>query len=349
MNGPKRWAAIGGLIFALLVLTGCSAVQSSLSKSDTAASKRRERNAETSLTFERQRDSGEFQAAEALWREGRHEECQRRLLAILQRNPDHLDSRLLLADVLLAEHRALEALQVLQPALQAHPDDARVQYGMALLLDATGQRHGAEAHYEQAVRLQPDNEVYQVSYQEVVAAGASSEVAFVPPAPSENAGCSEWTDVAEPIDVAVPAMTTTPNGFLEQGSQALAQGNTPMGMACFQRAIADQPDDPQIPIAAAIAALRENHPEVAIDLLEPAARQFPRSAALQRILGTAYYRRGDCRSSQVALQQALSLDKSNALSYFLLGCTQVKLGETEAAERCFRQAQLLDPKYTTRR
>ena len=98
--------------------------------------------------------------------------------------------------------------------------------------------------------------------------------------------------------------------------------------------------------AAAIAALRSNHPQAAIDVLEPAARQFPRSAVIQRILGTAHYRRGDYRSAQAVLQQALSLDKSNALSYFLLGCTQTKLGATEAAERCFRQAQLLDPKFT---
>lgn len=138
----------------------------------------------------------------------------------------------------------------------------------------------------------------------------------------------------------------TPGDALQQGCQAIAGGNTEAGLACFQRAMADKPDDPQIPIAAAIAALRSNHPEVAVGVLEPAARQFPRSAVIQRILGTAHYRRGDYRSAQAVLQQALSLDKSNALSYFLLGCTQTKLGATEAAERCFRQAQLLDPKFT---
>lgn len=348
MNRLKCWAAVGGLLLALVELTGCSTAKSTLSKNDDASLEQRARQIETAQTFQRQRDSAEFEAAQALWGEGRREECRRRLLAILDRKPDHLEARLLLADVLLTEHRAHDALQALQPALQTHPGDARVQYGVALLLDATGQRQGAEAHYEQAVRLEPDNEVYQVSYQQVIAAGATSEMAFLPPAPSESTARAERMDYVEPVDVEVPA-TASLNDFLQQGRQALTRGDTQAGLACFQRAMADRPDDPQIPISAAIAALQSNYPEVAIGVLEPSARQFPRSAALQRILGTAYYRQGDYRSSQLALQQALSLDKSNALSYFLLGCTQVKLGESEAAERCFRQAQLLDPKYAVRR
>jgi tetratricopeptide (TPR) repeat protein len=352
-----------------------------LPKSEDVSQTRRERNAETLHEFDKQREYAEFQAAQALWAEGRHEECCRRLDSLLKHTPDHLDARLLLADVLAAANRPQEALEVLQPALKAHPDDARVQYGVALLLDVTGQRRGAEAHYEEAVKLEPKNEVYQVSYQQLVAAETSSEPSSLTPAPAgtaprlppvpqlppkrvqlsvppnasarlttaEDASRRERTDFAEQSDPEVPTTPTASNDLLAQGGQALTEGNTPAALACFQRAMADRPDDPQIPISAAVAALRYNHPDVAIELLEPATRRFSDSASLQRILGTAYYRRGDYRSSQVALQQALSLDKSNALSYFLMGCTQVKLGETEAAERCFRQAQLLDPKYTARR
>jgi tetratricopeptide (TPR) repeat protein len=370
MNGQTRWAAVGVLTLALVLPAGCNTMKPALPKSEDVSQTRCERNAETLQEFDKQREYAEFQAAQALWAEGRHEECCRRLDSLLKHTPDHLDARLLLADVLAAANRPQEALEVLQPALEAHPDDARVQYGVALLLDVTGQRRGAEAHYEEAVKLEPKNEVYQVSYQQLVAAETSSESSSLPPVPqlppkrvqlsagpkasarlttAEDASRRERTDFAEQSDPEVPTTPTASNDLLAQGGQALTEGNTPAALACFQRAMADRPDDPQIPISAAVAALRYNHPDVAIELLEPATRRFPDSASLQRILGTAYYRRGDYRSSQVALQQALSLDKSNALSYFLMGCTQVKLGETEAAERCFRQAQLLDPKYTARR
>ena len=49
------------------------------------------------------------------------------------------------------------------------------------------------------------------------------------------------------------------------------------------------------------------------------------------------------------MKQALLLDKGNPLSYFLMGCTLVKLGEQPAAEEFFRQARQLDPKYAVPR
>ena len=129
----------------------------------------------------------------------------------------------------------------------------------------------------------------------------------------------------------------------------MSVGNAALALDYWQEAITTNPDDPQIPISAAVSALRHNEPDLAVTLLEPSLSAFSDSAPLRRILATAYYRLGDYRSSQVALQQALSLDKSSALSYFLMGCTMVKLGETTAAEGYFRQARRLNPKYAVRR
>ncbi len=109
------------------------------------------------------------------------------------------------------------------------------------------------------------------------------------------------------------------------------------------------PNDPQIPISAATAALRDNRPALALELLTTARRHFPDSAAVYRILGVAHYRMGSYESSEVALQQALSLDNSAAVTYFLLGCTQAKLGQLESADANFRQARAIDPTYSKRR
>ncbi|MEE8451370.1 MAG: tetratricopeptide repeat protein [Thermoguttaceae bacterium] len=108
------------------------------------------------------------------------------------------------------------------------------------------------------------------------------------------------------------------------------------------------PSNPQIPISAATAALRSNQPALALELLTVARRQFPNSAAIHRILGVAHYRLGNYESSQVALQQALSLDNSAAVSYFLMGCTQAKLGQPESADANFRRARAIDPTYSAR-
>ena len=120
-------------------------------------------------------------------------------------------------------------------------------------------------------------------------------------------------------------------------------------MAQFRKAAGICPDNPQIPITAATAALRHNRPELAIELLRGAERRFSGSARLYRVLGLSYYRLGDYRSSQVALRQALSLDKSSALAYLLMGCTLSKLGQFESAEAHLQKAQTIDPRYTVRR
>jgi Flp pilus assembly protein TadD len=81
---------------------------------------------------------------------------------------------------------------------------------------------------------------------------------------------------------------------------------------------------------------------VAVNVARDASVRFPASGSLLRTLGVAYYRQGDLQSSQLVLQQALSLDKHDALAYFLLGCTHTKLGQSQQAQECYSQAERLD-------
>jgi Flp pilus assembly protein TadD len=119
-------------------------------------------------------------------------------------------------------------------------------------------------------------------------------------------------------------------------------------LAFFREAVNARAADPQVPIAAAAAAMRANRAEIALTVLKTVEPQHKNSAAFQRALGMTHYQLADYQSAQVALQQALSLDKSSALSYFLMGCTLAKLGQHESAETHFRQAQAIDPRYALR-
>jgi tetratricopeptide (TPR) repeat protein len=98
-------------------------------------------------------------------------------------------------------------------------------------------------------------------------------------------------------------------------------------------------------IAAAVAALRQNRPELALDLARHGLDATPDSAGLYRTIGTAEYRRGDYAAAQEALQQSLTLDNTHPLSYFLMGCTLNRLGQSDEAERFFLQARQLDSRY----
>lgn len=165
-------------------------------------------------------------------------------------------------------------------------------------------------------------------------------VAARPPAKADG---DENADGVEPAGPAGGSEADAPPGPLEQGALALSRGLPEVAGACFREARAANPRDPQIPLAAALVSLQYNQPKLAVDLLESAVTEVPDSAALYRVLGVAYYRRGDFASSQRALEKAVRLDSSSALSYFLMGCALAKLGQTDAAESHFRQARSIDP------
>ena len=98
-------------------------------------------------------------------------------------------------------------------------------------------------------------------------------------------------------------------------------------------------------VESAVDALQSNQPEAALDVLRPALSRYPDSAALWRTLGAAHHQGGDFESAQSALRQALSLDNSSPLAYFLLGQSLQRLGHDEQARRCFGAAADLDGRY----
>jgi tetratricopeptide (TPR) repeat protein len=101
--------------------------------------------------------------------------------------------------------------------------------------------------------------------------------------------------------------------------------------------------------AACVSAIKHDELELAVEIAQSGIKAFPESAGLYRALGTAQYRLGDLTEAKAACEQALSLDKAHPLSYFLMGSTLKKLGQTEAAEQYFRQARQLDARYSARR
>jgi tetratricopeptide (TPR) repeat protein len=372
--------------------TGCASL--SITKSllgGGGAKKRQLRNEEVVRNFEMHRDQAAYEAALARWEQNDSKGCREGLDTLLARNPRHVDGLLLLAEVNLIDKRPQDALKQADEALRLKPGNARALYTKGLVLDAIGQSTGAVAYYEQAVRAEPENEIYALCYRnardsEGFGETSSNDVvatAYQAPLDSEKNASSpahqQGPSLATPANGRAPAGTQSPalptayandkmkkdsdsaetyahaesavsvEESLSEGQRALSEGSIDKARIAFHKAMSNQPNNPQITIVAAGAALRTNHPEFAVELLAPSVKHFSKSAAIYRMLGVAYYRLGDFQSSQVALQQALSLDKSSALSYFLMGCTLAKLGQAEAANAHFQQAQVLDPRYTVRR
>jgi Tfp pilus assembly protein PilF len=323
------------MVFATLALAaGCAGLRLPAGPIQDVSVAMRQRKEKAVLEFEQKRDNAEFQAALGRWRHGDVAGCRESLTNVLKRTPNHRDAGLLLAELHLADQQPEAACRQAESVLAAHPDDAEAHHILGLALEAAGQTDQAKAHFEKAVQLDPKNETYALSCR------TASQ-------PVEQAAAFESDRSAAKADrIATSSGDFGPAGaLLEKGDRALSAGDKPAALAYFRQAMAAQATNPQISLRAAALALGHNEPELAATFLEGAVKIFPDSAALYRMLGTAHYRRGDMKASQAALSQSLSLDKSNALAYFLMSCTLRKLGQSEAADSYERQAETLDPRY----
>jgi len=370
MRINARTGCLGWAWLVLALAAGCAqtAVLTG-SPAESITRRREQRTDEAVRQFEQKQDFAEFQAALARWNQHDVKACEERLQRLLKRSPNHRDARLLMAEVHLAANRPRQALAEVEQALQAHPNNARVQYTMGLVLDAMGQQERALAYYQRAMHGEPENELYAVSYHTALAAavknqtadrGNGERIAAVPDPTADLSSLQLLAHDAPPggtpgnnpvvgADSVELAERAPVADLLRRGRGALVEGAPQAALAYFREASSLRPHNPQILVSAAIESLRHNQPDLAIDLLEPVGQQFRDSAAVYRVLGAAHYRRGDYKSSQVALRQALSLDKSSALSYFLMGCTLAKRGQLGSAEAHLRQARIRDPGYSLRR
>jgi len=327
----------------LALICGCAGmdVPKVITNNDVAP-KLKQRNEEAVRSFERQRDAAEFEAARNRWlHQNDPKGCREVLERLLARNPQHRDARLLLADLLLTENDAPAAYTHAKKALDEWPNDPQVQYTMATVLDALGRTSDALGYYERASKMAPSNEAYRAAYES--AREAAHEIVNQTGYDAGERGNLSSAGYNEADGSA--AQLSEMDNLLLSGERALAQGDLQAAKDYFLRAIALEADNPKVPLLAGTASLRANKPELAIELLSVATEKFPKDAKIHRALAVAFYRRGDYTAAYSALQQALSVDKSDALSYFLMGCTLAKLGRREAAEPYLRQAHALDAKY----
>jgi len=369
LPGVRARVAAAVLIAATIgACGGCGTTRPSLATLPDVAADRRQRHDEAFRQFVESRDQAELEAARASWLEGDHRTAVKRLRQIVARSPDSVGAQLLLAELLLIDGRPEEAVDVLAPVAEAHPENVRVQQTMDLLLEELGEHVSPslsriEAERRPTALMPPAATVLPSQLLASSADGwlpdlhvpAPHDPMAVPArfeAPAEGAkavGSAAAADDSDGNKRSDSADRAPWQALIADGCGALAAGDAEAARSHFQKAVALEPDNPQIPLSAAVAALRHDHPVLAIELLEPICDGTSGSASRWRVLGAAHYRQGDFQASQTALEQALSLDKGNALSYFLMGLTLSKLGEPEAAERHFRQAERLDPRYALRR
>ncbi|WP_404368688.1 tetratricopeptide repeat protein [Marinobacter sp.] len=91
---------------------------------------------------------------------GRVDEAREAVAELRKRNPDRAETFWLIEiNLLLDADRREEALAAANEALESYPDNIRILYARAMLLDSLGQLDAAERDLRRIIKLQPDNAV----------------------------------------------------------------------------------------------------------------------------------------------------------------------------------------------
>jgi len=321
----------------------------SFSSAPDVAENRNERAADAVGQFARQRNAAHRQLAVEHFEEHDAARCREELEASIEFDPNDLDSRLALAELCLFEGDGDSARFQLETALQQNANDSRANYLLGLVFEESGQDAMALVCYETAeasAAAATAGSFEPAGAGIVVTDRVDAESAMAAPA----AGNATTVDVAvsghsRDVQAGLASRQRRAEMLLQRGRTELVQGRTPAARDILLNAVSSIPTDSRLAGTAALVALQYNQPALAIELLETALPAHPDAAPLYRILGTARYRQGDFSGAQSAFARAVSLDNASALSYVLWGCSQVRLGQPEAARSSFEQAGRLDPRF----
>ncbi len=335
-------------LLAMLSMAGCAHFKESQPRGADVAPRVEQQQKEIVEDYEGRRAAAEMEAARSRAEHGDLSGCFTTLEALLARNPTHREARLMMADVQLARENVRAAEQLLKSLVQDYPYDAASHHALALLLESTGRSELARTHFERAAAIDPDDPLFALSaFQNEGAARKAATIALT--AANVALATSPTPEAAAARAVIAAAQSPEGQAAIREALILLEKGEEDGALSAMQLACEQESLNTALPLAASVFLLRSEKADAAIVLLEAAAERQPKASTILRGLGAAYLQAGDFQAAQVVLQQAISLDSSDALAYFLVGQALQLQGRHADARAMMRAAVQLDPRFGQQR
>ncbi len=294
---------------------------------------------------------------------------QRALSKFLAKEPRHIEAGILQAEIELENGRDAAARDRMERMVIRCPDNSQVRRACGLVYQAIGADERAAECLARAEALERGESrefaaiVPTTAEADLEEAAPAADSAAAPAVVSDEEVLTAAPVVLEAAELSPPAKAEetpegvkevltaelTPQQYFERGVAELGLGQTDAARASFEAAFAADSENTRLRSDAALQSLQSEQPELARTIAREGARKFPQSAGLHRLHGMAALRLGHNQEAEAALRQSLSLDNSQALTYFLLGSVLDRLGKTDSAQWHLRQAAKLDGRYAVRR
>jgi len=266
-----------------------------------------------------------FDAAAALYREGRSEEAEAACRDMLSRSPEHARALHLLGLIRAAHGSMQEGLTLIRRALATQPDYAEAHFNLAAILASAGQPAEAAKHYAEVGRLRPDDMVAHIRHGAMLVNAGRIDDAIE----QYRKILVRWPDC-------LPVM-------IELSSQYMARGAVVSALEMARRATELAPDN-------VVAVTRFGRALKQAGRMPEAIAEYRRALALDphhldalNFLAVALYEQGSLAEAETIIRRALARAPSDASSQFNAGMIAQSTGDMASATAFVRRAIDLAP------
>jgi tetratricopeptide (TPR) repeat protein len=278
----------------------------------------------------------------------------------LKRNPGDADSLVLQGQILNLQQKPSEAIPVLETATKTDPRNAlaHLQLGGSYFL--TGNIPGAEAEWNQTVKLQPQSSAAWADLAVValrkgdvqLLEDSASQLIRVSPGTSggyvmralARAQRRDFQDAEADFRQALKLDPKSAFAYTGLAGIQFAQKKFGEAENLYNQALAAEPDSDSALQGLITLWLAENQPEKALARLSAEMAKRPDKGLYQFLLGEARLANHQPAAAEAALQKAVDLDKTNLNAFSLLAQVQESIGQTSSAFSTYERSIQDNPK-----
>lgn len=264
---------------------------------------------------------------------------ERMLRTLIERRRSARPYRRKLGALLVEQERYEEAVPLYEGLLRETPNAPRLLSRLKMLYDRTGQTEAAEALWQRfsSADASPDQQVQRARllYEKARRPAADLDSASIAPA------VALLRSVLDADSTHLGALDLLGTLYYETGAYARAA-------PVLQRALDENPRDPDRWARAAAAFLKAGQPQTAATVAEEGRLLFPGRTSLLRTLATASLRLGDSDAALSHYRTAIeeegedAPDSTRAALYAGMGRAHSRLGQARQATDAFETALRLD-------
>ncbi len=266
------------------------------------------------------------------------------------------DSGALIAkgEILNLQHKAAEAIPVLETAVRSSPDEPRAHFQLGLAYEMTANLVTAQKELREAVRRQPWMLNAQQALAELALRNGDTDLLdesalawqkFSPSAPQgylyHGIALAQKGDVSAAETHLYKAIQMDPkfaSAYSRLGDLRFSQKRLVDAEKLYEQALALDPQEVNALQNLVNVYLAQKKPEKAMQRAETQAAKVPENSAYQMLLGQTLLTNHKSPEAEAALKKSVELDKSNLVALLLLAQVQEQNGHIDEAATSYETA-----------